>query len=188
MDNKKANPRQQSMFQGEECVVGIRRSGGIIGFGIIPPIMVGPKQGLIDTDEFDLVIGGDGMGQGIVKSGLEWDLVPLPMVEQAKEPKTGHAESNEGQNPTQVCECPPKKSEELGAELRKTFFKRNELCVHTHTAQKTPTSGQDKECNWIKSKSGLTEDCCEPTCCGCVRLEQEQDKNLNCDLHRHFHA
>ena len=128
------------------------------------------------------------MGQGIVKTGLEWDLVPFPMVEQAEDPETGNKESNEGQNPTQVGKCPPKKNEELGAELTKTFFKRNELCVHSHTAQKTPTGGQDKECNWIKSKSGLAEDCCEPTCCGCVRLEQEQDKNLNCDLHRHFHA
>ena len=81
MGNKKPNPRQQSMFQGEESVGGIRRSGGIIGVGIIPPIMVGPNEGLIDTKEFDLVIRGDGMGQGIVKSGLEWDLVPLPMVE-----------------------------------------------------------------------------------------------------------
>ena len=65
MGNKKPRPRQQSMFQGEERVGGIRWSGGIIGVGIIPPIKIGPKQGLIDTEEFDLVIGGDGMGQGI---------------------------------------------------------------------------------------------------------------------------
>ena len=148
------------MFQGEESVGGIRRGGGIIGVRIIPPIKVGPKQGLIDTEEFDLVIGGDGMGQGIIKSHTEWDFVPLPMVEQAEDPQTGDEESNEGQNPTQVGKCPPKKNEELGAELTKTFFKRNELCVHTHTAQKTPTGGQDKECFWIKSKSRLAEDCC----------------------------
>ena len=128
------------------------------------------------------------MGKGIVESGLEWDLVPLPMVEQTEEPQTGDKESDEGQNPSQVGECPPKKNEELGAELTKTFFKRNELCVHANAAQKTPTGGQDKECFWVKSKSRLSEDCCEPTCCGCVCLVQEQNKNLNRDLHSHFHS
>ena len=114
------------------------------------------------------------MGQSIIKTGLERDLIPFPMIKQTEEPHTGDEKSNEGQNPPQVSKSSPKKYEELGGELTETLFKRIELCVHAHTAQKTPAGGQDEECLWFKSKSGLFEDCCEPTCCGCVGFEQEQ--------------
>ena len=115
------------------------------------------------------------MNLSIVKTHLEWDLVPFKMMKQTEEPQTGNEESNKGKNPPQDGECPPKENEELGAKLTEAFFTRNQRCMHAHTAQKTPACGQDKKFNWIKSKSGLVEDCCETPCCGCLRLEQEQD-------------
>ena len=96
MGNKKANPRQKSLFQGEERVGGIRWSGGIIGVGIIPPIKIGPEQSLIDTKEFDLVIGGDRFDLSIVQTGFKWDLIPFPMMKNTEESQGGYEKSDEG--------------------------------------------------------------------------------------------
>ena len=42
------------------------------------------------------------MGKSIIKTGLEWDLIPFPMIKQTEEPQTGDEKSNKGQNPSQV--------------------------------------------------------------------------------------
>ena len=91
------------------------------------------------------------MDLSIVKSGLEWDLVPFKMMKKTEEPKTWNEESDKGKNPPQICKCPPKKNKKLGAELTESFLQRNQLCVHAHTAEKTPAGGQDKEYLWFQS-------------------------------------
>ena len=72
------------------------RSGGIVRISVIPPVKIRPKEGLIKTKEFDLVIGGDGMGQSIIKTDFEWDLIPFKMMENTEESQRGYEESDEG--------------------------------------------------------------------------------------------
>ena len=100
------------------------------------------------------------MGQSIVMSGPKWDFVPFVVVQNAEDTQRGYEECNKGQNPAKCCKSSPDKNGELCGELTKSFLKRYELCVHSHTAQETPTCGQDEERSWIKAKCCLLKDCC----------------------------
>ena len=89
------------------------RSGGIVGVSIIPPVKIRPKEGFIDTKEFDLVIGGDRLDLSKVKTNFEWDLIPFPMMQNTEESQGGYEESDKGQDPPQCCKHTPSKNEEF---------------------------------------------------------------------------
>ena len=83
-----------------------------MGVSIIPPVKIRPKEGLIETKEFDLVIGGDGLDLNIVQTGFEWYLIPFPMMKNTEESQGGYEESDKGQDPPQCCKHTPNKNEE----------------------------------------------------------------------------
>ena len=78
------------------------RSSGIVGVSVIPHVKSWPINGLIKTEEFDLVTGGDGMDQSIIKTDFEWDLISTLLSVANKPPKKMKSVEVNLQNPFSI--------------------------------------------------------------------------------------
>ena len=138
VENKKNCSRSEGLPESHQSVVCDWWRSWMLGVRVVPVVKLRHVNGLIKAIESDLEIRSFSEELG------EWNLVPFPVVKKTEEPHGGDEECNKRQNSSHCGKSAPNEDEKFGCHFTKPFVNGNKLCVHPHTAQKTPRGGQDK--------------------------------------------
>ena len=79
----------EGLPEGHQGVDGVMRGRGDLA-SIIPSVVLGPVDSLIQAMEGNLVIRAHEASLGVVESRLERDLLPLPVMQDVEQSETGY--------------------------------------------------------------------------------------------------
>ena len=88
VNSEKDSSSSEGLPEGHQGVDGVIRGRGDLA-SVIPSVILGPVDILIEAVEGNLVIRAHEASLGVVESRLERDLLPLPVMQDVEQPETG---------------------------------------------------------------------------------------------------